>query len=68
MYASNDIIDAAIVDIDGLQRQEPGPAHITISHKKGVLPAKANDMVKRPDYREKMNLKLRGKLRFYQHN
>ena len=68
MYASNDIIDAAIVDIDGLQRQEPGPAHITISHKKDVLPAKANDMVKRPDYREKMNLKLRGKLRFYQHN
>ena len=68
MYASNDDIDAAIVDIDGLQRQDPGPAHITISHKKGVMPSEANNMIRRPDYREELKLKLRGKLRFYPHN
>ena len=67
MYASGDDIDAALVDIDGLQRQEPGPAHVTISHKRGVMPSQANNMIVRPDYREKMNMKLRGKLRFYPH-
>ena len=65
LYVSNDEIDAVIVDIDGLKRQDPGPAHITISHKKGVMSAQANDMIQNPDFKEKLNLKLRGKLRFY---
>lgn len=65
LYISNDEIDAVIVDIDDLKRQNPGPAHITISHKKGVVPAQANDMIQNPDFKEKLNLKLRGKLRFY---
>lgn len=67
MYASDDNIDAAIVDINGLKRQESGPAHITISHTAGVPPAEANNMLAKPKYTEKMNMKLRGKLRFYPH-
>ena len=67
-YVSDDKIDAVIVDVNGLERQMPGPAHITISHKKGVMPAYANDMIKRPDFHEKLNLKLRGKLRYFRHN
>ena len=67
-YVSDDRIDAVIVDVNGLERQMPGPAHITISHKKGVMPAYANDMIKRPDFHEKLNLKLRGKLRYFRHN
>ena len=66
-YVSDDKIDAVIVDINGLERQMPGLAHITISHKKGVMPAYANDMIKRPEFHEKLNLKLRGKLRYFQH-
>ena len=62
---SNDKIDAAIVNVDGLKRQDSGPAHITISHKKGVMPAESKDMIQRPDFKEKLNLRLRGKLRFY---
>ena len=42
-YISNDRIDSALVDIQGLKSDRI--AHITISHIKGAVPAESNDLI-----------------------
>lgn len=64
-YISNDRIDSALVDIQGLKSDRI--AHITISHIKGAVPAESNDLIQNPQHKEKMNMKLRGVLNFYAH-
>jgi len=64
MYLANREIDALLVSIQGLKRQDSGQAHITISHKKGVMPAQTNDMIKNPEYKEKKMFRLKGILEF----
>ena len=64
LYVANDEIDALVVDVVGLKRQDPGPAHITISHKRGVEPKESNNLIRNPKYREKHIFKMRGILEF----
>ena len=64
LYVANDEIDALVVDVVGLKRQDPGPAHITISHKRGVEPKESNNLIRKPKYREKQMFKMRGVLEF----
>ncbi len=64
-YMKNDEIDALIVSgMSGIKREDPGQAHITISHKERVKPQKSNDMVKSPDTRTPKKLLLHGKFQF----
>ena len=64
LYVANDEIDALVVDVVGLKRQDPGPAHITISHKRGIEPKESNNLIRKPKYREKQIFKMRGILEF----
>ena len=64
-YMKNDEIDALVVSgMSGIKREDPGQAHITVSHKEGVKPQKSNDMVKSPDTRTPKKLLLHGKFQF----
>ena len=64
LYVANDEIDALVVDVIGLKRQDPGLAHVTISHKRGVEAKESNNLIRKPKYREKQIFKMRGILEF----
>ena len=64
-YMKNDEIDALVVSgMSGVKREDPGQAHITVSHKEGVKPQKSNDMVRSPETRTPKKLSLSGKFQF----
>ena len=64
-YMKSDEIDALVVSgMSGIKREDPGQAHITVSHKEGVKPEKSKEMVINPEIKTPKKLSLSGKFQF----
>ena len=64
-YMKSDEIDALVVSgMSGIKREDPGQAHITVSHKEGVKPEKSKKMIINPEIRTPKKLSLSGKFQF----